>query len=284
MEEHIRPLAIGAARATIIGVGDLSVALGEWLPAAADQRPARYAPDLDGPLRIPVQCVLVELPETTLLIDAPLYDRKDGMPFAIAGYVPPPGLIARIAELGVRPERVDRVILTHSHFDHYNGVTRERDGAWVPAFPHARHYLGRADWDDARIQDEIDDPKSLPGRSLGVLRRLGLLKLVDGDLDLGGGVRIVAAAGESPGHQIVRIESGGAVLYCLGDLVHHPLEIERPEWMVPWADAEATLASRRALLRDAEATGATLVATHIRGAGRVERVAGEIRWVDLTLR
>jgi len=36
-------------------------------------------------------------------------------------------------------------------------------------------------------------------------------------------------------------------LYALGDLYHHPIEIEHPSWHVRWADPATTLASRRAL-------------------------------------
>jgi glyoxylase-like metal-dependent hydrolase (beta-lactamase superfamily II) len=149
-----------------------------------------------------------------------------------------------------------------------------------PAFPNARHYLGRADWEHPDTQAALADAGSLESRTLGVLRERGLLDLVEEDRDLGGGVRIIAAPGESPGHQIVRVESQGQVLYCLGDLYHHPVEVERPDWMATWADREATPASRRALTQAALAENALLLAAHISGVGRLQRTAAGVWWVD----
>ena len=45
---------------------------------------------------------------------------------------------------------------------------------------------------------------SLESHTFGVLKRRDLFELVDGNLDLTPEVRILAAPGESPGHQIVR--------------------------------------------------------------------------------
>jgi hypothetical protein len=62
----------------------------------------------------------------------------------------------------------------------------------------------------------------------------------------------LAAAGalawsiEGPGHQIVRIQSQGATLYCLGDLYHDAHEVAHPNQMADWTDQPAMLSSRLA--------------------------------------
>ena len=109
---------------------------------------------------------------------------------------------------------------------------------------------------------------------------MGLLELVDGNLDLTPEVRILAAPGESPGHQIVRVHSQGQTLYCLGDLFHHPVEVEQPAWMVKWADAYTNLTSRQWLIQAALQENALLVAAHM-PVGRVEGTLANPRWVAL---
>ena len=104
-------------------------------------------------------------------------------------------------------------------------------------------------------------------------------ELVDGARDLGGGVSVLPAPGETPGHQIVRLRAGGQSLFCLGDLYHHPLEVERPEWLVNWADPAATRASRAALLPEILAGDALVLATHIAGFGRLRQAGARLRWV-----
>src|SRR5262249_43968367 len=157
--------------------------------------------------------------------------------FAPPDYQPPPDLGAQLARIGARPEAIDHVVITHSHFDHYSGIIQVSGGQDMPHFPRACHYLGRADWD--RAQAALQDPASLEGRTLALVQQHGLIALVEQRHDLGDGVEIIAAPGETPGHQIVRIHSEGQTLYCLGDLYHHPVEVDHPDWMVHWADAAA---------------------------------------------
>jgi glyoxylase-like metal-dependent hydrolase (beta-lactamase superfamily II) len=168
------------------------------------------------------------------------------------------------------------VVITHLHFDHFSGVTREHEGRPLPTFSHARHHIGRADW--AGVAEKLVAPDSLEHKTLAVIQRHGLLSPVERDTDLTAEVHILAAPGETPGHQIVRLHSNGETLYCLGDLFHHTVEVERPEWVVHWADAETTLSSRQRLIAAALAEDALLMATHIPTLGRLAATADGVRW------
>jgi hypothetical protein len=81
----------------------------------------------------------------------------------------------------------------------------EHDGSYIPRFPHARVLLGRADWDWSETQHALLDPHSLESRTFGVLQKHNLLELVEGHPRPDPEVHIIAAPGESPGHQIVRV-------------------------------------------------------------------------------
>lgn len=94
----------------------------------------------------------------------------------------------------------------------------------------------------------------------------------------GGGLQIIAAPGETPGHQIVRIHAGGHMLYFLGDLYHHSVEVEHPAWMNKWNDLGANTRSRQALTERALREDALLFATHIPAVGRIRRTAAGVRW------
>ena len=49
---------------------------------------------------------------------------------------------------------------------------------------------------------------------------VGMLRLVDGDEDLGPEVRLMCLPGHTPGHQAVRIHSQGDSGYFIGDALH----------------------------------------------------------------
>lgn len=145
-------------------------------------------------------------------------------------------------------------------------------------YPHARVYLGQADWEDGETQAGLADPASLESRTLGLLREQGALELLSGPRELTPGVDILPAGGETPGHQIVRVRSQGETLYILGDLFHNEVEVEHPDWMVTWATPALMRASRRWLMDAALAEGALLTAAHIDTVGRLERVGAGMRW------
>lgn len=278
MTKSIKTLQLGAAKITVITVGELQFDFAYALDVSESEWSPRYASVFEHPVPLPIQCVHIQLPEMSALVDASAYEIAPDSPFAIPNYQPPPGLLAQLTEVGIRAEDIDHVIITHPHFDHFNGTIIERDGKYEPCFPNARHYLSRTDWERAQTQEALQDPDSTESRNLGVLHRQGLLELVEGDLDLGQGLQIIAAPGETPGHQIVRVHSEGQTLYCLGDLYHHPVEVEQPAWMTTWADETACSASRQTLEAAALGENALLIATHIPTIGRLRRTGSGVRW------
>ncbi len=280
MTPRIMPL--GDATITIINVGDMMVDMGEELAAPESEWRPLYGSSLVGSRPFPSQCVHIALPGASILVDAGDYAQAISLDpsYLPPSYAPPAGVVEQLQSRGVQPQEITHLIITHAHFDHYAGTTMGQDGSYVARFPNARVFLGRADWDNAETQDALRDPDSLDSRTFGVLHKAGLLELVAGDLDVTPEVRIIAAPGESPGHQIVRVHSQGQTFYCLGDLFHHPAEVEHPSWMVKWADASANLRSRQALIKTALQENALLLAAHM-PVGRVEGTLEHLRWVAL---
>jgi glyoxylase-like metal-dependent hydrolase (beta-lactamase superfamily II) len=273
---QVRTIQVGRAQVHILNAGMLQGDLADWLRVPQQNWTPATKGYFEQPMSVPVLSALIELPKTVILVDAcdplTLNNGSEVRP----GESHPADLSERLAALGISTERVEHVALTHPHFDHYSGITREQDGRLVPRFPRARHYVGRADW--AEIDEELADPDSLEHKTLAVIQRHGLLHLVDRDADLTREVRILAAPGETPGHQIVRVHSGGETLYCLGDLFHHIVEVERPEWLVHWADPETTRHSREQLVAAALAEDALLMAAHISTLGRLRATHDGVRW------
>ncbi|HEX5690837.1 MAG TPA: MBL fold metallo-hydrolase, partial [Roseiflexaceae bacterium] len=242
----------------------------DWLAVPEHERPPGFAQ-----LQLfPTQCIHVALPNTSVLIDASRFDPA-ASPHPNPGYIAPPGLREALTATGVAAESIEHVVITHVHHDHFNAVTHLDSNQ--PCFPNARHYLGRADWQAA--QAALGNPSSLESRTLGVLWNAELLELVDARREICESVAIIPAPGESPGHQIVRIQSGGQTLICIGDIYHHTLEVAHAAWVPTWANADELRATRRRLQADALATDALLVATHIAGAGRLAQGPAGAEWI-----
>jgi glyoxylase-like metal-dependent hydrolase (beta-lactamase superfamily II) len=179
--------------------------------------------------------------------------------------------------VGIRPEDVTHVLVTHSHFDHVVGVAAEQDGQLVPRYRNAHVVLGRADWENAPGGHLPPEQRA----RIGAVAEAGLLDLLDGEREIVPGVTMIPAPGESPGHSIVRLSSNGETLYAVGDLVHFAAEVAHPDWLVPWADPKLMPASRRKLFDDAVSTNALVVFSHENFPpwGRIARNSGSgFRW------
>jgi len=271
-------IQVGDVTVTILDVYGIPETLGKLIPVPAEERSPEDDAVLARTEELPVQCILVRAPGAMVLVDAGDYEAE--FDAAKRQNFHPAGLLERLAALGVAPEDVQHVVITHGHGDHYNRLTVERGGAYEVAFPNALSYLGRGDWDNAERQAMVGRAGSLDARTLGVVSAADRLFAVDGNLNLAATVSILAAPGETPGHQILRVRSAGQTLYCIGDLYHHPIEVLHPNWMVPWADAEANLRSRRSIAEAAVTENARLIATHILGVGRIEKTPSGVRWVE----
>jgi glyoxylase-like metal-dependent hydrolase (beta-lactamase superfamily II) len=177
----------------------------------------------------------------------------------------------------VRPDEVTHVIITHAHWDHFHGITEERDGRQVPRFAHARHYVHRADWEQ---HPQRADPDSDVMMRLGAIHEAGLLELIDGDLEIAPDIDVMHAPVESPGHCVVRVTSSGNRFYALGDLIHHSLEVEHPGWTRNAHDREALQSSRQRIYGEMASTAGIGVFSHalLPGWGRVVATNSGYRW------
>lgn len=266
----------------IFNTGDLYFDLARGLTATEAEWRPRYSEFFAEQQIVPVQCMLVQTPATTVLVDAASYEGVDATDFGIPGYTPPPPLPERIAAYGVDPAAVEHLVITHLHFDHYNGLTYPAPSAGehgrALAFPNAQVHIGAADMDLPHVTTNIADPTSNEGRTLAVAQAHSLLHTVSAETDLAPGVTIVPMPGETLGHLGLRVAVPSGTLYHIGDLVHHPVEFEQTAWAVSWANQTAMQVTRSALLPVFADTDDLLVASHIPGIGRIHRTANAYRW------
>ena len=271
--------ALGAARIHALNLGTLMADLADWLGVPPAERGADAAL-FAQPVAVPVQSMLARTPGATVLVDACDPAALPAFEPVPRDYQPPPPVLAQLAALGVAPEAVDYVVVTHLHSDHYIGLAHGAGGELLPCFPRARHIIGRADWDAA--QPMLATPGTAAARVLGPLWRAGLIEPVDAPQTLAAGIDVLPTPGETPGHLAVRVRANGRSCIAIGDLYHHEIEAARPGWLARWADAASSAQSRAALSAADPDGDAALLATHIAGFGRLRRAAGQpAQWEPL---
>jgi glyoxylase-like metal-dependent hydrolase (beta-lactamase superfamily II) len=280
MSEFVATRRLGDAVVTIISDGTL-----RWAPkfAIPDEERRRAMPDADVEGKVPLGLNLahVRLGGASIVIDPGCDEPESAWAAEFAakwpGLTRSPGLEAGLRHIGVSPDDVTHVLITHVHEDHLAGVAAEQGGDLALRFPNARHAVGRRDWEEHPARRQ---PDSALSRRLGLAARQGRLDAVDGDREVAQGVTMLATPGETPGHYAVRVTSGEHRFYYLGDLFHLPCEVEHVDWAPPNRDVEALAASRRRLLADQDGHDSVLVFSHdhFPAWGRAVRAGAGYRW------
>ena len=120
-------------------------------------------------------------------------------------------------KLGIKPEEITDVLLTHLHFDHTGGSTILKDGNWIPAFPNAKYYIQKKHFEWAMNPTDRDRGSFISNRFMP-LHKKGLLHFVDGDIPFDDEIDFLTINGHTSFQQMIKIhDSSNTILYC-GDL------------------------------------------------------------------
>ena len=222
--------------------------------APPDEWRQRVALDEHGRVELALTCLLVSVGDRRILVDTGFGSRPDNL---AVGH-----LKEALAQVGVSPAEIDTVVVSHPHGDHIGGATSGSGDAVRLSYPGARYWLGQADWDHygqphVLAQGGLVD-KLLP------LKNADRLDLADSEQEIAPGVRLLPLPGHTPGHMGVVFTSGQEMAIYVGDLLHHPLQVEHPEWS-PTFDALPPLSreTRRKLLERARRDGSLVLTYHL---------------------
>jgi glyoxylase-like metal-dependent hydrolase (beta-lactamase superfamily II) len=182
--------------------------------------------------RVPLgfNCYLIRTPEHTILVETGCGDKMDARARERMN-LPPESepLPSVIARQGFDPEAIDIVINSHLHWDHCGGNTILSGGRVLPAFPRARYFASRGEWEHAH-ERHIRDSVSYIDANYDPLVESGRMTLVDGDCEVAPGVWMRRAPGHNRDMMAITAESGGRTFCFLSDLVPSTAHVP-PTWV-----------------------------------------------------
>ena len=245
------------------------------VPRALWQR--LHPPDERNRIAMVTRLLLIEGRGRRILVDTGLGERWEDRARDIFGIEPVEGgVVARLRSLGIAPEQVTDVILTHLHFDHVAGTVRQTGSGLELTFPHALHHVQRLHWEWAWAPSAKDagsfrrDDFALLGETEGALH------LLDGDSELHPGLSLVSLDGHTRGMQAVRIAGGDEVLLFPSDLLPTAAHLRFPYIMAYDNEPLRTLEEKQRWLARAAAGNWVIALQHDRDveAVRIEIVDG----------
>jgi glyoxylase-like metal-dependent hydrolase (beta-lactamase superfamily II) len=206
------------------------------------------------PPRLTVNAFLIENAEHVTLIDT-------GAPRAMAPTLG--GVISNLSAIGVTPDKVGTVLLTHLHPDHVSGLI-DANGAAV--FPNAELVMNGAEhafWhDDGTMAKAGDDGRpyfEMARRCVAPYAKRTRL-ISDGATPVPG-ITAMALPGHTPGHTGYLVASGNESLLIWADIVHLPgIQFAEPKAGVIWDVDGAQAVSTRERILDRVASDRMAVA------------------------
>ncbi|WP_197486780.1 MBL fold metallo-hydrolase [Rhizobium bangladeshense] len=197
-------------------------------------------------------------------------------------------IFGNLAAIGLKPEDIDAIIISHTHPDHV-GNLRSADGG--KAFPRATVFLPKADWDffvgSAPDLSYMPVPEEFRVRFAAAIK--SSLEPVEKDVELyeaGAeivpGLTTIVASGHTPGMATFLIHSGSDQLLLTADLAYHPVvNVDNPWRPGPDRDKEMALASRQRIFDRAVADRMLVLGFHFPfpGLGRMLKTDGGYAWI-----
>jgi glyoxylase-like metal-dependent hydrolase (beta-lactamase superfamily II) len=202
--------------------------------------------------------------------DLILFDTGSG-----SGFQPTAGKLKEsLADAGVTPDAITKVVFTHAHPDHLWGTAAE--GALN--YPNAAHYAASAEWDfwmDPATKAKF--PKEMQGLVDGAQKQFNAIKdkvtMVKAGDEIAAGITVIDSSGHTPGH-VSFLVPGGEGLIILGDVVHRPdLYFPHPDWGFGFdAIPDKAKATRKMMLDRAAADKTKVLGYHwVEPVGFVEK-------------
>lgn len=194
-------------------------------------------------------------------------------------------LAATLVRLGVQPDQINTVLLSHYHPDHINGLT---DAEGKSAFPNARVLVPQIEYDFLQSVGEgtpISDIVNAANAKLGSVLAADQVAFYGDEDEVVPGVQAIHTPGHTPGHMSYLLSSEGSQLLAVVDsAINAYVGLERPEWYFAFdSDPVQAVDTRKQILSRASDEQLLVFGYHFPfpGIGYVGRQgdADEWRWL-----
>lgn len=254
-----KSVKLGAIAISVLRDGGLAIpndgsVFGLNANPAAVAKTLREAGAPTDKIRLDIDTLLIRMGRRLVLVDA--------------GYGPAGHGVVResLALVGVSPDDITDILITHAHPDHVGGLV---DAQGRSAFPKAAIRMSAKEW--AFMKSEAD--------ARAIVAAVGAqVRTFEPGRPVLPGILPLALPGHTPGQVGYEITSQGHKLVDIGDTVHSSIvSLAKPDWTIAWdSDKQEGVRTRRQELRRLAATHELMFAPHFPfpGVGRIEQ-AGE---------
>jgi glyoxylase-like metal-dependent hydrolase (beta-lactamase superfamily II) len=175
-------------------------------------------PDDANRIKLSTRHLLLESSGKKIIIDAGMGTKWDEKLKKIYAVDENHSMTKVLNNAGLKFEDITDVILTHLHFDHAGGSTTFAYSKFIPAFPNAKYYVQKEQFEWAKNPTE-KDRGSFVKNDFVPLAEEGVLNFINGNEQFDDEIEFIVMNGHTIGQQLVKIsDSSNTILFC-ADLV-----------------------------------------------------------------
>jgi glyoxylase-like metal-dependent hydrolase (beta-lactamase superfamily II) len=180
-----------------------------------------------------MRCLLVETDDRKILIDTGIGNKQSEKFFSHFHPHGTDSMLSSLANLGLQPQDITDVLLTHLHFDHVGGaVLRDASDRLLPLFSKAKYWSNQAQYDWAFTPNDREKASFLKENFVPLMQE-GVLHMLDAlpynkSLAWTQGIDIGYAYGHTEALMTPKINyRGQTIIYC-ADLLPSPSHVSMP--------------------------------------------------------
>lgn len=161
--------------------------------------------------------ILIQYQDKNYLIDATMsLDKASDKMKRNTGIYSDGDILTSLAEMGLTPDDIDVIMMTHMHNDHASGLTYLKDGNLTSRYPNATIYMSQDEWDDVREPNLRTRNTYLKENWVPVQEQV---ETFEGNLELAPGIIMEHTGGHSGGHSIIRFKQKDESILHMADLL-----------------------------------------------------------------
>jgi glyoxylase-like metal-dependent hydrolase (beta-lactamase superfamily II) len=176
----------------------------------------KYPPNDKNQIECPTDPILIQIDGMNILVESGIGKGKlTEKQLRNFGVSKESEVESSLVNLGLKPEMIDYVLMTHLHFDHACGLTKLGDGEYISTFPNAKIITSQVEWDEMRnpnIRSKNtywkENWQAIESQVFPFVEKWCL-----------GPITMIHTGGHSDGHSILVIEDGGEMAVHMADLM-----------------------------------------------------------------
>ena len=220
----------------------------------------RYPANELNQIELPTHPILVQFEGHNILIDSgigkgKLNDRQKRN----LGVSAESRIEEELAQLNLKPEDIDTVLMTHLHNDHAAGLTKPEGDSFVSVFPNATIHVSAIEWDEMK-HPNIRSRNTYFKENWEPI--VGQVETFEGEKTLFGAITLIHTGGHSNGHAVIKMERGGETLLHMADLMPTHAH-QNPLWVLAYDDYPMdSIYAKEKLLKEALENGSYFTFYH----------------------